>query len=297
MADLTATLIYSNRHANIRPGMRQQYTDVWHVDGFNGSAQNIPLTTIFEQAENLPYVGMRMTGETIDLYCTDLEARSLDPMNIVEVRVTWKEDPLGLPLIVNGGVVHQQDAAWEDTGGLLPVNSAGDPYNPPLERVRAIRRFEITKRYPVLDWSNIDLTDFVDHVNNADLTLSWRDGNGDNQSLNVWPAGTAYLDDVHDPMVMEPICHYQVTFVFLVDTRQDDDGNFIGWKKRVPDAGPRYKDGTKLVPFTADSQAAQYNGVGLLDGSGGKLDVGSTDFIFNEFDVVYGSDFASLGLF
>ena len=88
-----------------------------------------------------------------------------------------------------------------------------------------------------------------------------------------------------------------MTWLFLTDWRTDDEGNYIGFKKLVPNAGPRFIDadnGDKLVAFT-DDNGVSYGGIGLLDANGHKLTAGA-DAVLLTIDCVPDADFGDPGV-
>lgn len=278
----TAKLIYSNLHGGQRPAGRANLIQIYHVDGFDATTDD--LGTVMA-ATNLPQPGdSEVIGSPArELYVLDRVARSLDPVSLWEVTVTYCESPANIPVTVNRYATHKPYPVWGDTSNKLPRNAVGDPFLPPLQRTRALTRIEVSCRAAKGVMDTIDLADYVDHKSSSAVTFDWTDGDGALRTM-AFDADTLYLDDVRLTTVQEPITHYQVTLLFLEDKKLSvlsgfvngstatsySSGTQIGFKEEVPNAGGQFKDsGGKLVAFQDDNGVC-VNGIGLLKADGTK---------------------------
>jgi len=318
MADDSAYLLYSRWTGIARNGKRRTLVEYWRVPNYDrtGTIEDALTTDGLPEIGDSKYSGDNSGDNSGVLYCSQVEPVALDPEEELDVCVTWVEDPVSLPLVVNSYATRRTIAAYVDSQGTAIVNSAGDPYVPGLTMTRAVYRYEIIKRFSISHWFNLDVVgNFVDQINSDDFDLNWTDANGDSQSLS-WPAYTAYLDDVHAPMVSEPYQHVQATFMFLVDMHisdtaglsfgdpnDDEDNNqYDGWSTLVPDMGGRFLDPTtgNITAMTDDN--GNRIGIGFLDGSGHKLYTTDTPFnaggssipVINAFYVIPDTSFSSL---
>ncbi len=311
MADnaLTAALLYSNVSGNVRAGGRQRWSEVWQISGFDRTSMKYPDVW---SAGGLPAIGQVLscdecvnpvTGAATKLYYVDAEPLGLDPENLFNVRFTLQEDPQGLPLRVSKYSVHKTEVAWLDSNDAAIVNKAGTVFLPGLTRTRAITRLEVTKRWSIDDFGNIDIESIVDHCNSAEWTPKWTDAAGIVRTWPAYPAQTVYLDEVRAPMVDEPYTHVQATFMFLIDKKVDNysgptltNGQYVGWVKRVPNMGPVFKDSSGKLRAMTDDFNVPTGQAGLLDADGNKLATGSAPVLLSFF-VVPTADFSALNLF
>lgn len=292
--DLIVRKMYSNIGGSRRPGMRDSYTEVYHVT--NWDRDQLAFSDIYN-APGLPQRGAVQDQANVGdepmpaIYCTDVELRALDPQRIVEARVTWREDPLDLPIVVHTFALPKLETVWMDVNGTIPQNTAGDPYNPPLERVRGCTRIEVLKRFSLNQWCLFPIENYVKHKNAAPWKLTWKDSDFFRHTTRTWPKGTVYLDDIRAPEILEPVCHVAATFVFLIDTRDYSSlpqartyNQKQGWIHPVPNAGGRYKKdgGSTYIQFINDPNSVQANGIGMLKQDGDKVTPGGTiywDFV------------------
>ena len=148
---------------------------MWQVTGWSSETMTEPMVVL---ADGLPVVG---TADPDDpgMYYSDVAPRSLDPEDTWNVEVTLQENPFHLPPAVNRYATHRTEAVWTDNDGKLPKNKAGDPFNPPLERTRAISRIEVTVRYSMTRWYGLQIENYIDHKNGGAFTFEFTDGNGE----------------------------------------------------------------------------------------------------------------------
>lgn len=305
----TAALLYSNVRGIERTGFRQNWSEVWQVTGWTR-----PMDGDYAglwSVDGLPIVGQSVqsafanpvTHQNMDFFYVAAEPQTLDPEGIVNIIYTLQEDPLGLPLLVSQYTCHKTEAWWKDDEGFPIINSAGMIYMPPLTRTRAIVRLEVIKNIALSEWVGGDVTQYVDHVNANGFRVTWVDGNGVTQRTTTWGPGTVYLDEVRQPTVKEPYYHTQVTFIFLIDTLQDDTvvfsnatnpyGTNVGWVKRVPNMGTLFLDSNGDLTAMTDDHGQPTGMAGFLDVAGNKLTTGD-DILFNIFPTILPASFGDL---
>lgn len=192
-----------------------------------------------------------------------------------------------------------------DVAGNLIVNSAGDPFDPPITRsedriILTVSRNEASQAYAdqyFLDtglvypgWVfNFDtIKQIANKVNVAPFL-----GYGPHKVKGLRPRVVRN----HHPMVG---WYWSVTYYFEI---KDED--FVigegegaetvgsGWDRVVLDAGYRTKDGSELNMITIDGQPIQEPA--LLDGEGQRLDAGE-DPVYMAFALNEEMDFNMLGL-
>jgi hypothetical protein len=293
MAALTANLMYSNIQGGMRPGGKQAIVQIYHVENFVVGENN--LNDVWT-ASGLPQPGdtlnITTAGGSYNIYVLDRSLRSFDPVSTWEITVTYCESPKAIPAIVNRYATHKPYPVWADNTGSVPRNSVGDIFLPPLTRTRNLPRIEVICRISKNTREVIDFGLYCDCYSENSVTLSWIDADGDTQTM-VFLSYTLYLDDVREITIQEPFTHYQLTLIFLEDTKKsilsgkDLDGNayssgiIIGWKQEIPNAGPQYS----LVPNSTnqgdlrgfqDGVGTCLNGIGLLAGDGTQLPIGGT---------------------
>ena len=232
----------------------------------------------------------------------DAEPLGLDPENLFNVRFTLEEDPQGLPLRVSKFSVHKTEVAWLDSTEAAIVNKAGTVFLPGLSRTRAITRLEVTKRWSIDDFGNIDIESIVDHCNSAEWTPKWTDAAGIVRTWPAYPAATVYLDEVRADgrRALHPragdlhVPHRQEGR--QLQRPSPTNGQYVGWVKRVPNMGPVFKDSSGKLRAMTDDFNVPTGQAGLLDADGNKLATGSWPLLL-PFYVVPTADFSALNLF
>jgi hypothetical protein len=220
--------------------------------------------------------GLPRPGSTVEVgppgwVAAGIELSHTDQEGTVNASVTCMRDPLELPVEIHYQSSHVTEAVWKDVKtSKPPMNSAGDLYDPPLDRARGRLRMEIVKRYSVSTWTEIlnNIVGVIDHQNAGTFLDS------------AFTRGTCYLSDVRAVLTQEPYWHYVVTYQVEIENSTD----YENFQARVLDAGPRYNDTNGKPISCGDGYGHLHGGIGLLDGSGGKGSVDSPKW--NTFDII-----------
>ena len=298
---LTSKLVYSNLHGGSRPGMKETFVEVYHVSGF--VAGDYDLGDVFLTV-GIPQPGAykQITDQPADrsVYVLDRQARSLDPVAIWEITVTYCEDPANIPAVVNRYATHKPQPVWGyndadgNPTGDVPRNKVGDPFIPPLMRTRGLTRVEVVCRISKAFRQTLDFGNYVDHKSGSEITIQWTDGDDDLQVLQ-FSAKTLYLDDIREVTIQEPYTHYQLTMLFLEDRKQallnssgNAPGDLLGFQDEIPNAGAQYSTvadtPTGNLRAFSDDVGVSLNGVGLLKLDGTKCGPADTpsSMVFND---------------
>lgn len=184
------------------------------------------------------------------------------------------EDPLDMPAAIDWGGEQFQEPLIVDVNGDLVLNSAGDPFDPPIMKDFSRRVVTVVKNLAAPpSW----LVDSEDVINDSDFTL---DG------VTI-PARCAKMQSVHISRknYQNGVQFRQVTMLMHLNKRT--------WKFRQVDSG------FNELYNTTDRIKIQINGEYptapvLLDGSGVRLsDPTPTSGVFLEFDGYPEVDFAA----
>jgi len=313
-----ATLAYSQRGVSARAGYHYSAFLVYNV--LDVGAGEDPT-----QADDLPYLGQKDTVLGYEAVCINLSSRLHPELeSAAQVTVEWVEDPLSMPPEVSYFTSHKQVAAWLATRALLgiptdearsfmgtdgewngygtrlkteivPRNSAGDLYNPPLSMDKPLIRLEVVRRRSCEEWY-ADTILYTKKTNLNPFAIEYLDGNGDVCWDGEFDPGTVLLSDIRAPMIREPYYHRMVTYCFEIDPET--------WLKKVPNMGPRVvkpggsDSGTSKLELPLDDAGTKFHGsvplrpggeqVSAADLMGGK----TYDNIFEIYDRI---DFDELG--
>lgn len=94
--------------------------------------------------------------------------------------------------------------------------------------------------------------------------------------------------------VLEPFQYYKVTYTVDIVSRKDEDGAEKGWTLRFLSAGLVELVGGVRTPISMGGQPASQPVP--LDANGAKLAVGSTAYVYKEFEIYPEKDWTSLNL-
>lgn len=188
-----------------------------------------------------------------------------------EERDRETEDPTDRPAQVDWSSRDEIEAIYSDIDGLATVNSAGDYYDPPLERVVGCWTASVKKNVASVPAS---ILDYANAVNDASFTL---DG------ITI-PQGAARIASIGVPSEMEEngveYRQFSYTLEFKaphpIDYTQcfdPSDGSPVDpepWDDVILDQGLReiVSDGVAQI---TDDEGNFVNSPVLLDGSGGRL--------------------------
>lgn len=183
-----------------------------------------------------------------------------------------KEDPNADPPQFSWSTQQFQKSYTKDNAGKAIVNSAGDPFDPPVEGDDSRWSCTVTRNVPsVPSW----ILDYKDAVNSAAFTIdgiSVNKGAAKLQSITIGPAATRN-DVIYRPLALT------ITFAET-------------FAAEVLDAGFRYKDDGTITKVPNDPVAPV-----PLDGSGGILENPTEDnAVILEFDIYPEKDFSALPL-
>lgn len=192
---------------------------------------------------------------------------------------SWPGNPLEAPSEVAWGSATYTEPAGEDIDGNAIVNSAGQPFDPPLTIER--RALVATIVYNDEIFNPAQAYYFQGAVNDNATTIG---------NLNVQARQAKIIEIAATKQYYEDIEYWQVTVKVEI--------NADTWDRQVLDQGLYEKDpddATKRVRMTTD------DGEGVteplkLDGSGNKLDPQSADPVFLTYKTFREMDFGLLNL-
>ncbi len=184
------------------------------------------------------------------------------------------DNPVARPAVVRYTTIKTMEIVSKDAIGDAITNSAGVPFDPPLERVKARLGMHVTRNQAYLAPDIYGR--FIDSVNSA----PWAAGS----------AGTWKCEDISATRKYEEgIWFWEVSFDFIYNSDK--------WNpKQVLDAGTFWLDVDDVRHRFKDSFGAPL-ARGLLDGDGGELPQGD-DPVYIDIDEFYDEqNFDELGLF
>jgi len=208
-------------------------------------------------------------------YCTNISVDEPSPL-IFEVTYTYEKidaceiDPTTCDPVISWSTVQVEEIVDEDTAGDAIVNSAGDPYDPPVFREAAHIQLEYQRNYSSFDGATA--FSWANKINNATFEGAAA------KTLRV--AGIKANSVDH-----ELIGTYWQTTVSLAY-------NPNTWTKSILNAGMRKLDGGgDRVPITINGK--EISAPVALDAAGTDIAaVGAEEF--NEHDVYEDADFSTL---
>jgi hypothetical protein len=184
---------------------------------------------------------------------------------------TFSDDPLAKPPVIRGHGVRFQEPVRKDKDGDDVVNSAGDFFDG-LLKDSSRRTLTIQKNLPGIDLAQFD--EYTDCLNSTTFF---------GLAARKWKMAPPQWEQ-HYLGNSQP--YYSVTFTF--EASKDYDPEPV-------DRGPRYKDGSTVKYFN-DDVGVSAGGLGNLNGSGGKLSLGSALQYEGPFEVYDEKDFADLDI-
>jgi hypothetical protein len=165
------------------------------------------------------------------------------------------------------------EAFTRDRANVVVANSAGDPFDPPPEKVRKENQFTVTAW--LASFSSLFYRPFINAVNEH----AWLDGR--------FPPKTLRVEDISaEPQFQFNTQFYEV--VFILQEKSD------GWTRKILDQGFRKKVSSQLVNIK-DKHGRDVTVAQLLDGSGNPATLPSNG-VFRSFEEFAEKDFGDLGI-
>lgn len=219
------------------------------------------------------------------VFLSDLTAQSTDSREIWRVIGTYKKisfdedaaNPLEQPSQISWSSNVYTVPAIKDIDGNAIVNSAGQPFDPPLTEEE--RTLVATITYNRENWDPTIALDFENAVNVPATRIG---------QVNVGERQARIMEIGSDSETFEDLAYHKVTI--KVEMKPEV------WDRDVLDQGILgLNDDGKLVELTTDDGAKVTEPI-LLNGSGKKLDPPTADPVFLTFKTKREKDFAELEL-
>lgn len=170
----------------------------------------------------------------------------------------YKQSPLDIPYTLRGGSSAFKVPLYVDQNNKPVVNSAGDPFSPPITTDNYTDQIELVKNVPDV---NLSLWDQYRGAVNSDTFLGVAPGKLKAEAVTYASRSAP-----------QGINYYQATFRFL--------GKAAGWQRKIVDQGYRVSTGGK-VHAPVDANGNPPSGPILLDGSGNALAPGGTPVLLD----------------
>lgn len=235
------------------------------------------------QASALPFLGQTHPNDPSS-YCNSLRARNEGASPYFwTVTATYSNEreasdsPLNDPVEYNWGTEQFQEVADTDKNGQGIVNSAGDPFDPPIMRDNSRRTVTITSNQAfVPTW----VLSYQDAVNSDAINI-------DNIGIGV---GQAKCQQVSVSPVRQ---RNDVTYrIVTLTIHLNNDG----WGFKILDQGFRERDDdNKLQQITNEADGSEPTAPVLLDGSGkAQTDPTVASAVFLDYDIYPSLPFSAL---
>lgn len=234
-------------------------------------------------ASSLPFLGQAHPND-LSSYCNSLTATNVGETPFLWiVTATYSNEregsasPLDDPIEYEWSTEQYQEVADRDASGQGIVNSAGDPFDPPIMRDVSRLAVTITSNQAFVPLWIITYQDAVNSSTCGIDGLTIAAGQAKCQSISV--SGQRERNGFPYRIVR-----------LTIHINKD------GWKRSQLDAGFRERDDeNKLKLITSESDGGQPPGPVLLDGNGAAiLDPSPGDAVFLEFDLYTELDFGAL---
>lgn len=194
------------------------------------------------------------------------------------------QNPLEAPTEVAWSSSTYTEPVTVDIEGNAIVNSAGQPFDPPLTQER--HPIVATIAYNSESYDPNTGLNFQDHVNDTATTIA---------NLTNVPARMARILEIGAvQQYWEDITYWRVTVKVEVNNAEWDDGQ--GWDRRLLDQGIYEKDGDGKTIRMRTDDGEEVTEPLKLNGSGGKLDPQTADPVFLTRKTFKEADFSSLKL-
>jgi hypothetical protein len=162
------------------------------------------------------------------------------------------KSPFDRPTVQTATMQKFQKPAVIDQNGLAYVNSAGDPFDPPIEVDDSRPVLQLKRNEPTFDYT---------------LPLVYKDAINADPFLGISP-GSCKCQAINSvgPQFENGVLYWEVTYEFEI--------RLEGWNLQVLDRGYRYLNSGALTPILINGLPCTTPR--LLDGAGGVLSVGGT---------------------
>jgi hypothetical protein len=188
----------------------------------------------------------------------------------VTVNYKYIPDPLLEPYTVDWLFSSCTEPIDKDKSGAALVNSAGEPFDPPIQEEFNDLVLRITRNEAAYDPA---LASEYKKAVNSDQFLWFEPYT---VRCNLFEGRRIRIGNLF---------YYQVNYEFIIRQDPDADGNISGWKRRILDQGFREKTGTDegkpTYALILDDNGTPINQPALLDGSGSKLDDAADPYYFS----------------
>lgn len=261
---MTATRDAGSREIEKAPSGSGWYTasETWTVHGVTSSDTRVDVVN----CSDLPNIGTSYDG----MVCSSRRARETDKSSTWKVEVHYKSTVPGLPspsgywttelpserpINKQWNTIHYDKAVEKDLNGDPIVNSAGDPFDPPL--VEDFPRIGLVVTRSETDFD----PQIIKYYSNKISTDSF---------LGFLPGEARCVEINADPYYENGESGHTVRYVFEFDcqTYAPAGGR---WVHELLDAGGRYLDDYNVLQVATDDEGVKHGGVILLDGMGKKL--------------------------
>lgn len=243
-----------------------------------------------DPADDVPVIYAALVSDGIDLgiphavdtgaLCSHITIRQSDsePQNLWNVSVTYDstanpnqyQSPLDRPVKIKITFAKGKEAVVADLNGDAVLNSAFDPYLPPLEIDKPEARFSMEKNYSAGTFTFIQIFQYQNTVNDG----TWKGFPDSSVKLD----GVEYSNEQFD----NGISYDHYVWNFSVNLKKIVDGSGAvtwegGWRPtKIQDQGYFYVDGLGNKKPILDNGGHPKSTVSLLDGLGGQLAPGGT---------------------
>lgn len=219
------------------------------------------------------------------VFLGELTAQPTDSREVWRVIGTYKKttfdenaaNPLEQPSQISWGSNAYIEPVVKDIDGNAVVNSAGQPFDPPLTEER--RTLVATVTYNRENWDPTIALDFENTVNVPATTIG---------QVNVGERQARIMEIGSDQDTFEDIVYHKVTI--RVEMRP------LVWDREVLDQGIFGLDGSGNLVRLATDDGEEVTEPLLLNGSGEKLDPQTSTPVFLTFKTKFEKDFAVLDL-
>lgn len=183
------------------------------------------------------------------------------------------ENPLLRPPKITFGFAKYQKVIVKDLNDVPCTNSAGQPFDPPVEIDDSRPVLTVVKNVPAFDFS---------------VAVAYQDAVSTDPFFGS-PAGTAKIDSLSAEFAFENGLAYWVQTAVVHFRRE-------GWKLKLLDAGYMKKDASGNLVTITDKYGHPFSAPTLLDGAGGVLTGDLTKPFYKTLTVYKELPFAPLGL-
>lgn len=229
-----------------------------------------------------------VTPTTVDLGLRVVEIKPTQDQNDP---LTWKvdvkysnrwntraleRDPTDRAVVISFRTERQVEAIQKDINDNVIANTLGDPFDPPLSRLKPILKISIKKNFS--SWDPLEMQYYIDKIN------LWPFLGFPSQSVLCWDLSA-------DIQYEDQYTYWAGSFEFHVDVKDF-------WRVKKHNTGPRFKSALTDEIRPAETNDGRPTNFCYLDADGYKLDPLDPAFepVELTFDVHEQTDFDRLGL-